>query len=126
MNKNINPFVSEYLKITIPVTDEGIALLKERNPEALQCYYEQLENQSAVCVVCDMDIAFNIAMNETYFMFNVTTYYSDEDAPMDGTGEYLDLDNETAEFFKAKAIETIKQNIHLMKKCRCDYKTETA
>lgn len=123
---NIRPFASEYIEITIPLSDEGIALLEERNPEALHDYYFGAENANAVCVECEMKVIFAIEINETFFMLNVNTYYDDEDALMDGSGIYLDLDCETAEYFKAEALTKLMCSTGVMAKCRCNSTIATA
>lgn len=126
MNNKIRPFDSEYIEITMPLSDEGIAFLEERNPEALHDYYSSAENANAVGVECEMKVIFAIEINEAFFMLNVNTYYDDEDALRDGSGTYLELDGETAEYFKAEALTKLMCSTGVMAKCRCNSTIATA
>lgn len=126
MNNIMNHLGSVYFEITMPLSDEGIAVLEERNPEALHDYYSSAENANAVGVECEMKVIFAIDINETFFMLNVNTYYDDEDALRDGSAIYLDLDGETAEYFKAEALTKLMCSTGVMAKCRCNSAIATA
>ena len=104
---NIRPFASEYIEITIPLSDEGIALLEERNPEALHDYHSALDSTNAESVSCEVKVAFDMANKQTLFFVNVVEQYDDVIVPSTDIGTWIELDKETAEYFQKEAISKV-------------------
>lgn len=117
---NNKPFSSEYIEITLPLSDAGIALLEERNPRALNEYHDSQNNKNVTGVFCELKVAFDTVNNTALFMLNTIAFY-DEDSSVDTTETYIYLDSETAEYFKAEALEKLMYNAEIMQDC----KTET-
>ena len=115
---NIRPFASEYIEITIPLSDDGIALLEERNPEALHDYHSALDSTNAESVSCEVKVAFDMANKQTLFFVNVVEQFNDVTVPSTETGTWIELDKETAEYFQKEAISKVMNCSGT--KCRCD------
>ena len=69
MNNN-KLFDIHYIEITLPLSDEGIALLEERNPDALNEYRNSMNNKNVTDVFCELKVAFDTVNNTVLFMLN--------------------------------------------------------
>lgn len=115
-------FDSHYIEITLPLSDEGIALLEERNPRALDEYHDSQNNKNVTDVFCELKAFFDTVNNTVLFMLNTIAFFDDEDYPIDTTETSVHLDSETADYFKEEALAKLMYNAEIMNDC----KTETA
>lgn len=100
----MNPFDNDsYFKVKIPLSDEGIEILREVAPESLKDYDYSMTLEN-VEVTCTMTVAFEC--NKTYFAVNIETMYLADDCG-DETTNYIDLSDDVASYFKTQAILSV-------------------
>ncbi len=100
----MNPFDNDsYFEVKIPLTDEGIEILREVAPEVLKDYDHSMTLED-VAVTCTMTVAFED--DQTYFAVNTETMYLADDCGEETTN-YIDLSDDVASYFKTQAILSV-------------------
>ena len=86
----MNPFDNDsYFEVKMPLTDEGIEILREVAPEALKDYDRDRNRENVDYSICEMIVAF------------VYDEYEDE------TENCVDLSDDVASYFKTQAILSV-------------------
>lgn len=112
----MNLFDSDsYFEVKIPLTDEGIEILREVASESLKDYDHSMTLEN-VNVTCTMTVAF--VCNKTYFAVNTETMYLADDCG-DKTTNYIDLSDDVASYFKIQAIISVIKQFNMMPEIRC-------
>lgn len=100
----MNPFDNDsYFEVKMPLTDEGIEILREVAPEALKDYDHSMTLEN-IEVTCTMTVAF--VEDKTYFAVNTETMYLADDCGEETTN-YIDLSDDVASYFKTQAILSV-------------------
>lgn len=106
MNNIMNPFDNDsYFEVKIPLTDEGVELLREVSPDSLKEYDWNKNSEIVDYSFCEMIVAF-VYDDSTHFKINVVTAYINDDC-VDGSENYIDLPDDVASYFKMQAILSV-------------------
>lgn len=112
----MNLFYSDsYFEVKIPLTYEGIEIIREVAPEALKDYDHSMTLEN-VEVTCTMTVEF--VCNKTYFAVNTETMYLADDCGEETTN-YIDLSDDVASYFKTQAIISVTKQFSMMPEIRC-------
>lgn len=113
-----NPFAGTYLTVTIPLDDAMVEALanSEQYTYLLHDLYSAEENTAYVSAYITLTVAFDFMYGETYFSIN--TICRTADGTIDSSSdENIELDAETADYFKAEALKHLAKNFKAMQKC---------
>lgn len=117
--KNFRPFAETYIEVTMPLDEKTIAVFEdsERYAYILEDIYNAQSNTAYESVSCTMTVLFDFVTLEAYFSINTicetTEGYTDSESNVN-----IDLDPETAEYFKSEALKHLFRNMNAMKACQ--------
>ena len=113
MNNIMNPFDNDsYFEVKIPLTDEGMELLREISPDSLKEYDWNKNSEIVDYSFCEMIVAF-VYDGSTHFKINVVTAYINDDCG-DESENYIDLPDDVASYFKTQAILSVTTQFSTM------------
>lgn len=102
----MNPFENDsYFEVKIPLTDEGVEMIRKVSPEALSDYDRDRNLENVEYSYCEMIVAF-VYDGTTYFKINVVTHYVNEEC-FDESESYLEVPDNVAGYFKTQAILSV-------------------
>lgn len=122
---NFNPFADTYIEVTIPLDEKMITALEQSEQYAylLKDFRRANANPVYNSVYCALTVAFDFKSMETFFSFN--TISGSYDGISCDTNVNIDLDPETAKYFKTEALKHLAWNFGAMRelspKCQTSF-----
>lgn len=118
---NIQAFEDGVIEVRFILTDEAIELLKKSGyNELLTEYNYALKNDRVSSTFCQLMVAFFIddVICKTEFALFTHVNYDGEDFGEEASTFGIAFDKETAEYFKAQALNMLEKNFKNMQKCK--------
>lgn len=116
MNK-FKPFAETYMEVTIPLDEKTVTAFEQLEyAYLLEDFYRANANPAYDSVYCTLTVAFDFKGMETFFTLN-TVCKCDDGIACDGNVN-IDLDLETAEYFKNEALKHLVGNFGAMRACQ--------
>lgn len=113
-----NPFAETYLTVTMPLENSMVEALanSEQYSHLFNDLYDAIDNPAYTGVCITLTVAFDFTDGETYFTINTMCYTAD--GYTDSSSEAnIELDAETADYFKKEALKHLAHNFKAMQKC---------
>ncbi len=105
-----NIFDNTYFTVTLPLTDEELeALSNSKYSHLLKSYNDHSNAIYVESVDCELQVCFDNASHDSYFMLITNTYC--KDGCFDSVSEHIDFDLVTARHYERAALAYITEGM---------------
>lgn len=112
-----NIFEKNYFEVIIPLDAGAIAILEKKCPEAVIDLNKAIASDSVKKAWCEMRCSFEFSTGNVYFDILTIKMYDEECCDAETVEQAIELDPETARYFKKKVIAFLAKNFSSMLKC---------